>query len=89
MNELLVQLSSGEQHFDDAGSLSSGGPADELLRIDNGDWTHPTKIQHFCGGVFCCPNGLQETRAKLWTAILDSCYCFQFLLVRNSISNHF
>ena len=69
MNELLVQLSSGEQNRD-AGSLSE--PAAELLRVDNGDWTHPTKLQHFCAGVFCCPNGMKETRAKLWSAILDS-----------------
>jgi hypothetical protein len=68
MNELLVQLSSGEQNRD-AGSLSE--PAAELLRVDNGDWTHATKLQHFCAGVFCCPNGIKETRAKLWSAILD------------------
>lgn len=41
----------------------------DLLAIDNGRWD-TFKVYHHCRGLFCCPNGVQETRHKLWNAIV-------------------
>ena len=43
--------------------------AEELLSLDTGAWGAET-ITHHCKGILCCPNGIAETRAKLWCAVL-------------------
>ena len=45
--------------------------ADELLKLDNGDWSDVYHITHHCGGIGCC-SGVVETRNKIWLAVLDS-----------------
>ena len=73
MNELLVSLTIGERRQEGTEDSSKWGPANDLLSLDNGNWTNPRKIQHYCKGMFCCPGGIQETRAKIWTAVLAAC----------------
>ena len=71
MNELLVTLTLGERDGD-ASTSRKWERAEDSLLLDNGDWTNPNKIVHHCGGLHCCKNGIRETRAKIWTAILVS-----------------
>lgn len=47
--------------------------ARELLRLDTGSWGDQNHIWHHCGGIFCCPNGLKETKLKIWVAVLVPC----------------
>ena len=44
---------------------------EELLKLDTGDWSLSGHlVHHHCGGIGCCRGGLDETRRKLWVAIL-------------------
>lgn len=71
-NLALIEIALGPSPAD--GTNESGkhrwAAALDLLKVDNGSWSDPQCITHHCGGRFCCPNGLKETRAKLWVAIL-------------------
>ena len=49
--------------------------AEEMLAIDNGDWGLPY-ITHHCKGIYCCRQGLAETRKKLLLAVLDPSFIF-------------
>ena len=47
--------------------------AEDLLALDTGNWFQGP-IVHHCSGIFCCSGGKQESRKKLWTAILVPCH---------------
>lgn len=44
--------------------------AKDLLRLDTGSWGDQTHIWHHCGGIFCCPNGIRESKLKIWAAVI-------------------
>ncbi len=43
--------------------------ADHLLSLDTGPWGADT-ITHHCKGVLCCRGGIEDTKKKLWCAVL-------------------
>lgn len=44
--------------------------ADNLMHVDNGSWSDTDGITHFCGGMFCCPGGIKDSKMKILAAIL-------------------
>ena len=84
MNELLVSMTIGDGVANETQLETKRRAAFELMKVDNGDWTHPGKIVHYCKGLHCCPHGIRETRAKLWTAILvSSMHDVYFVMVQS------
>ena len=70
INEVLVSLAIGDRNPADASSRRKWAAADELLALDNGRWSNRTHIIHHCRGFWCCPNGIHETRMKIFSAVL-------------------
>ena len=68
-NETLLSLVIGPR---EKGTRRKWDLAEELLKVDNGPWNDPQHIYHCCGGLFCCPGGIRETRSKVWSAVLDA-----------------
>lgn len=66
-NLALIELALGPERGDAQKRWDS---ARDLLKVDNGSWSSPDYITHHCTGRHCCPNGVTETRTKLWLAIL-------------------
>lgn len=66
-NRLIVALAIGDSS--DHSNARRWALANELLKIDNGPWSDTRHIKHYCRGMFCCKNGIKETRMKLLSAI--------------------
>lgn len=67
-NRALVEMALGAE----SKGSSHWQSANFLLDLDTGCWGDTQHITHHCKGIFCCANGIKETKLKVYTTVLAS-----------------